>query len=138
MMTSYQRPSLARLEEAEVTARELYRIAEMTPSDINMAQIYDHFTPFVLMALEGYGFAAPGGAPELLQEGHLELNGQMPLNTHGGHLGEGYLHGFGHIVEGVRQLRGTAVNQVNGITNCLVTSGTGVPTSGLILVKEAY
>jgi acetyl-CoA acetyltransferase len=138
MMTSYQRESLVHLEEAEATARELYRQAEMTPSDIKMAQIYDHFTPFVLMALEAYGFAAPGEAAKLFREGRVEMDGDLPLNTHGGHLGEGYLHGFGHIVEAVRQLRGTAVNQVAGVTNTLVTSGTGVPTSGLILAEEAY
>ena len=136
MMTSYQRKSLAKLEEAEATARELYRQAEMTPADIGMAQVYDHFTPFVLMALEAYGFAGPGEAPRLFREGRVELDGDLPLNTHGGHLGEGYLHGFGHIVEAVRQLRGTAVNQVPGVKTCLVTSGTGVPTSGLILAAE--
>ena len=138
MMTSYQRRSLSKLEEAEATARELYRQAEMTPADIGMAQIYDHFTPFVLMALEAYGFAGPGEAPKLFREGRVELDGDLPLNTHGGHLGEGYLHGFGHIVEATRQLRGTAVNQVPGVKSCLVTSGTGVPTSGLILTAEAY
>ena len=138
MMTSYQRHTLVRLEEAEAVAGELYRSAEMTPADVRMVQIYDHFTPFVLMALEAYGFAKPGKAPELLREGKLELDGAMPMNTHGGHLGEGYLHGFGHIVEAVRQLRGTAVNQVARVDNCLVTSGTGVPTSGLILSKDAY
>jgi 17-hydroxy-3-oxo-4-pregnene-20-carboxyl-CoA lyase len=138
MMTSYQRKSLTRLEEAEATARELYRIADMTPDDIRMVQVYDHFTPLVLMALEAYGFAPPGRAPGLLREGRLELDGSMPMNTHGGHLGEGYLHGFGHIVEAVRQLRGAAVNQVPDVMNCLVTSGTGVPTSGLILSKDSY
>jgi acetyl-CoA acetyltransferase len=138
MMTSYQRKSLVHLEEAEATAKEIYRQAEMTPADIKMAQIYDHFTPFVLMALEAYGFAKPGEGRDLFHSGRVEIDGDLPLNTHGGHLGEGYLHGFGHIVEAVRQLRGTAVNQVAGVTNALVTSGTGVPTSGLILSKEAY
>ena len=136
MMTSYQRKSLARLEEAESTAKELYRVAELEPNDIDVAEIYDHFTPMVLMALEAYGFAELGKAPELFREGRLELDGDMPMNTHGGHLGEGYLHGFGHIVEGVRQIRGTAVNQAKGARTCLVTSGTGVPTSGIILAKE--
>ena len=136
MMTSYQRKSLARLEEAESTAKELYRVAELEPKDIDVAEIYDHFTPMVLMALEAYGFAELGKAPELFREGRLELDGDMPMNTHGGHLGEGYLHGFGHIVEGVRQIRGTAVNQAKGARTCLVTSGTGVPTSGIILAKE--
>jgi len=138
MMTSYQRKSLTRLEEAEATARELYRVAELTPKDIDVAEIYDHFTPLVLMALEAYGFAEPGKAPTLFRDGSLELNGRMPLNTHGGHLGEGYLHGFGHIVEAVRQLRGTAANQARDPKTVLVTSGTGVPTSGVILSKEAY
>jgi acetyl-CoA acetyltransferase len=90
------------------------------------------------MALEAYGFAKPGEGRDLFRSGRVEMDGDLPLNTHGGHLGEGYLHGFGHIVEAVRQLRGTAVNQLAGVTNTLVTSGTGVPTSGLILSKEAY
>ncbi len=138
MMTSYQRTSLARLEESEATAAQLYPMAELTPQDIDVAQIYDPFTPMVLMQLEAYGFAEPGQAPRLFHEGRLELDGGMPMNTHGGHLGEGYLHGFGHIVEGVRQIRGTAVNQVPDVKTCLVTSGVGVPTSAIILSKEAY
>jgi len=138
MMTSYQRADITRLEEAEATARELYRVAGLGPGDIDVAEIYDHFTPMVLMALEAYGFAPRGRAPDLFREGRLELDGAMPLNTHGGHLGEGYLHGFGHIVEAVRQLRGTAANQVPKARTCLVTSGTGVPTSGLILCQEPY
>jgi acetyl-CoA acetyltransferase len=138
MMTSYQRRNIARLEEAEATGRELYRVAELRPRDIDVAEIYDHFTPMVLMALEAYGFARPGEATKLVRSGALELDGAMPLNTHGGHLGEGYLHGYGHIVEGVRQIRGTAVNQASNVKTCLVTSGTGVPTSGIILSREAY
>jgi len=138
MMTSYQRKSLARLEESEATAREIFRQAELAPRDIDVAEIYDPFTPMVLMQLEAYGFAQPGRAPDLFREGRLELDGAMPMNTHGGHLGEGYLHGFGHIVEGVRQIRGTAVNQVRDVQTCLVTSGVGVPTSAVILSKEPY
>ena len=92
----------------------------------------------VLMQLEAYGFAKPGEAHKLLNDGRLELDGDLPMNTHGGHLGEGYLHGFGHIVEGVRQVRGTGVNQVRDAKTCLVTSGVGVPTSAVILSKEPY
>ncbi len=138
MMTSYQRESLARLEESEATAKEIYTIAELGPNDIDVAEIYDPFTPMVLMQLEAYGFAEPGKSPALFHDGRLELDGDLPFNTHGGHLGEGYLHGFGHIVEGVRQIRGTAVNQVADVKTCLVTSGVGVPTSGIILSKEPY
>jgi acetyl-CoA acetyltransferase len=139
MMTSYQRDDLARIEEADATAAELYRVAELTPDDIDVVELYDHFTPMVLMQLESYGFAKRGEAPKLFESGALELDGKWPLNTHGSHLGDGYLHGFSHIVEGVRQLRGTAVNQVaSSPKTALITSGTAVPTSGLILSKEAY
>jgi hypothetical protein len=57
----------------------------------------------------------------------------LPVNTHGGQLGEAYLHGMNGIAEGVRQVRGTAVNQIPGAGRVLVTAGTGVPTSGLVL-----
>jgi hypothetical protein len=61
------------------------------------------------------------------------------MNTHGSHLGDGYLHGFSHIVEGVRQIRGAAPNQVQrDVGTVLVTSGVGVPTSALVLSREAY
>ncbi len=138
MMTSYQRKSLARLEESEATAAVIYPLAELTPKDMDVIEIYDPFTPMVLMQLEAYGFAELGKSPELFLDGRLELDGETPFNTHGGHLGEGYLHGFGHIVEGVRQIRGTAVNQVDDVKTCLVTAGVGVPTSAIILSKEAY
>ncbi len=139
MMMSYQRPSLSRLEEADAAAQDVYRMAELTPKDIETAQVYDHFTPMVLMSLESFGFAERGNAPDLFREGALEPDGEMPLNTHGGHLGDGYLHGMSHIIEGVRQIRGTANNQLARMPKtALVTSGTAVPTSALILSKEAY
>lgn len=58
------------------------------------------------------------------------------MNTHGGQLGEAYLHGMNGIAEGVRQLRGSSVNQVAGASHVLVTAGTGVPTSGLVLSAD--
>jgi acetyl-CoA acetyltransferase len=89
--------------------------------------LYDHFTPFVLMQLEEFGFCKPGEAADFVAEERL------PLNTHGGQLGEAYLHGMNGVAEAVRQLRGTSVNQIPGARRTLVTAGTGVPTSGLIL-----
>ena len=59
--------------------------------------------------------------------------GRLPINTNGGQLGEAYIHGMNGIAEGVRQIRGTSVNQVDGTEHVLVTAGTGVPTSGLVL-----
>lgn len=69
----------------------------------------------------------------LHQNGALEMGGKLPINTHGGQLGEAYIHGMNGIAEAVRQVRGTSVNQVDNVANVLVTAGTGVPTSGLIL-----
>jgi acetyl-CoA acetyltransferase len=139
MMTSYQRESLARLEESEAAAAVLYELAELGPNDIDVIEIYDPFTPMVLLQLEAYGFAAPGASAALFHDGSLELDGRWPMNTHGSHLGDGYLHGFSHIVEGVRQIRGAAPNQVQReVGTVLVTSGVGVPTSALVLSREAY
>ncbi|MGA1649876.1 MAG: thiolase C-terminal domain-containing protein, partial [Ilumatobacteraceae bacterium] len=90
-------------------------------------------TPLVLPQLEEFGFCAPGEAKDFIADGAIELGGRLPINTHGGQLGEAYLHGMNGIAEGVRQVRGTSLNQVDSVENVLVTAGTGVPTSGLVL-----
>jgi acetyl-CoA acetyltransferase len=97
------------------------------------AIIYDHFGPAVLPALEAAGFCAPGEAKDFIKGGAIEVGGRLPVNTHGGQVGEAYMHGMNGIAEAVRQVRGTAVNQVAGLQHILVTSGGGVPTSGLVL-----
>jgi acetyl-CoA acetyltransferase len=126
-MTSFYRDELTGLPEMGVVARQLWRTSGLTPTDIDVGILYDHFTPFVLMQLEEFGFCKPGEAADFVAEGRL------PLNTHGGQLGEAYLHGMNGVAEAVRQLRGTSVNQIPGAGRTLVTAGTGVPTSGLIL-----
>jgi acetyl-CoA acetyltransferase len=87
----------------------------------------------VLAQLEEFGFCGPGEAKDFVAGGGIELGGRLPVNTHGGQLGEAYLHGMNGIAEGVRQLRGTSINQVDGAEHVLVTGGTGVPTSALML-----
>ncbi|MFB7586672.1 lipid-transfer protein [Streptomyces sp. NPDC056169] len=126
-MTSFYRDELTGLPEMGVVARQLWRTAGLAPDDIDVAILYDHFTPFVLMQLEEFGFCGPGEAADFVAADAI------PLNTHGGQLGEAYLHGMNGIAEAVRQLRGTSVNQIPGAARTLVTAGTGVPTSGLIL-----
>ncbi|AJF66254.1 lipid-transfer protein [Streptomyces vietnamensis] len=126
-MTSFYRDELTGLPEMGVVARQLWRTSGLTPSEIDVGILYDHFTPFVLMQLEEFGFCGPGEAADFVAAGAL------PLNTHGGQLGEAYLHGMNGIAEAVRQIRGTSVNQMPGAARTLVTAGTGVPTSGLIL-----
>jgi acetyl-CoA acetyltransferase len=133
MMTSYYREDITGIPEMGLVARQLFETAELGPEDIQTAILYDHFTPFVLAQLEEFGFCKPGEAKDFIREGRIEIGGALPINTHGGQLGEAYIHGMNGITEGVRQVRGTAINQVPGVENVLVTAGTGVPTSGLIL-----
>jgi acetyl-CoA acetyltransferase len=133
MMTSYYRATIAGLPEAGVVARQLWEMSGLRPADVQTAILYDHFTPFVLVQLEEFGFCGCGEAKDFVRDGNLELGGRLPVNPHGGQLGEAYIHGMNGIAEAVRQIRGTAVNQIAGAEHVLVTAGTGVPTSGLIL-----
>ena len=134
IMTSYYRDDIG-IPEMGVVGRELWRQSGLTPTDMPMAILYDHFTPYVLMQLEELGFCGRGEAPGFIADGAIEVGGRLPLNTHGGQLGEAYLHGMNGIAEAVRQIRGTSVNPVEAAasSHVLVTAGTGVPTSGLIL-----
>jgi acetyl-CoA acetyltransferase len=89
--------------------------------------IYDAFSPILLMQLEALGFCGFGEAKEFVADGHLGPKGQLPCNTNGGLIGEGYIHGLNLTTEAVRQLRGTAVNQLDEPRTALVTaSRTGV------------
>ena len=133
VMTSFYREELPCLPELGVVAAQLWRQSGYTPQDVRTAVLYDHFTPYVLMQLEALGFCARGAARHLVADGGIELGGRLPVNPHGGQLGEAYIHGMNGVAEAVRQVRGTAVNQVAGNGPVLVTAGTGVPTSGLIL-----
>jgi acetyl-CoA acetyltransferase len=133
VMTSYYRDDLTGLPEMGVVGRQLWAQAGIGPTDIRTAVLYDHFTPYVLMQLEELGFCPRGEARHFIAGGAIELGGRLPVNPHGGQLGEAYIHGMNGIAEGVRQIRGSAVNQVAGDGPVLVTAGTGVPTSGLIL-----
>ncbi len=133
-MLSYNREDIAIAEETAACARALFQMAGVTPADIDVAEIYDHFTPAVIMALEGFGFCGTGEGGPFVEGGRLEWpDGDLPLNTHGGNLSEAYIHGFTHIVEGVRQIRRTSTSQVPDAELVLVSSGNLVPTSALIL-----
>jgi acetyl-CoA acetyltransferase len=135
MMRSFYRDSLVGLPEMGTCARQIWEDSGLTPNDVAAAVIYDHFTPFVLPQLEEFGFCGRGEAKDFIKDGAIEIGGRLPINTHGGQLGEAYLHGMNGVAEGVRQVRGTSVNQVDGAEHVLVTGGTGVPTSALMLGK---
>jgi acetyl-CoA acetyltransferase len=132
-VTNYYADDITALPEVNAMAKDLWTQSGLSPDDMQAAILYDHFTPFVLTQLEEFGFCAPGEAKEFVRDGNLELDGKLPANTNGGQLAEAYIHGMNGVAEGVRQIRGTSVNQVDNVEHVLVTAGTGVPTSGLIL-----
>jgi acetyl-CoA acetyltransferase len=118
-------------------ARLLWELAEVTPADVDVAQLYDAFSPLVPLSLEGYGFCARGEGLAFCEDGALRADGgRLPTNTSGGGMSEAYVHGFNLVVEGARQVRGESTNQVDGAEVSLVTSGEGVPTSALLLVAD--
>jgi acetyl-CoA acetyltransferase len=116
-------------------ARRLYEMAGITPADVDVALLYDHFSPMVIMQLEDYGFAPIGEGGPFVAEGNIRWpHGSIPVNTHGGNLSEAYIIGMTHVREAVEQLRGTAVNQVEGAEIALVTGGpAALPVSGTLL-----
>jgi acetyl-CoA acetyltransferase len=119
-------------------ARDLYASAGVTPADIDVAQIYDHFSGMVLMALEEYGFCDVGASGEFVEQGNIAWpHGRLPINTSGGQLSEAYVHGLNVAIEGVRQMRGESTSQVADARLCLVTGGLGVsPTSAIIIGSD--
>lgn len=135
MMRSFFRPSITGIPEMALCARQLWEQSGLSAADIQAAILYDHFTPLVLPQIEEFGFCKRGEAKDFIADGAIELGGRLPINTHGGQLGEAYIHGMNGIAEAVRLVRGTSVNQVDGTENVIVTAGTAVPTSALILQK---
>jgi acetyl-CoA acetyltransferase len=112
---------------ARPIAERLYATAGVGPSEIEFAELYDCFTYNVLSQIEGYGFSEPGGVPEMLRDGRFDRSGgTLPINTHGGLLSEGYLHGLNHVYEAVQQIRGEAAHrQVSRHDVALVTGQLG-------------
>lgn len=136
MMTNYYRDCITDLPEMNLVAKQLYAQSGIGPDDIQTAVIYDHFTPLVLPQLEAFGFCGKGQAKDFIREGQHAKGGRLPINPHGGQLGEAYIHGMNGVAEAVRQIRGSAANPIGNVENVLVTGGTGVPTSGLILATD--
>ncbi len=119
------------------TARRLWARAGLGPRDIDVAQFYDCFTITVLLQFEDYGFCARGESGPFAASGAITAGGSLPINTDGGNMSGGYIHGLNHIVEGTRQMRGTADVQIPGAATCLVTSGPAGHSSALILRRDA-
>jgi acetyl-CoA acetyltransferase len=111
---------------AALVAPRLYSMAGVGPGDIDVAELYDAFSISVLLQLEDYGFCAKGESGPLVASGATARGGALPVNTHGGFMSEGYVHGLNHLCEAVEQLRGIAgVRQVPGCEVALSTSQPG-------------
>jgi len=124
--------------ESTVIAKHLFRDAGITQADIDVLFVYDHFTPLVLMALEDYGFCKRGEGKDFVGDGSRLRwpDGDLPMNTSGGNLSHGYMHGMQNNIEAVRQLRGTARCQVKDAEFAFVAAGNAVPTSAMILRRD--
>jgi len=116
-------------------AKRMFEMAGITPKDVDVALLYDHFAPMVVMQLEDYGFCGIGEGGPFVESGAIRYGtGSIPVNTHGGNLSEAYIIGMTHIREAVEQLRGTAINQVKDAEIALCTGGpAGLPVSGTLL-----
>jgi acetyl-CoA acetyltransferase len=101
-------------------------MAGIAPQDLDAAMIYDAFSPHVYMGLEALNICKEGGAKDFVASGAIARGGSLPVNTNGGLIGEAYLHGMNLITEAVRQVRGTAVNQVEDAKVVSMSSGTNV------------
>ena len=131
IMYEYYRPDSAAYPEAGALGAHLFEAAGLTPDDIDVAMIYENFSPFVFLQLEAYGFCGPGEAKDFIAEGNIDIDGRLPVNTNGGLLGEAYIHGVNLVIEAVRQVRGTAANQVKDVEHAMM----GVGRSGMILAR---
>jgi acetyl-CoA acetyltransferase len=120
-------------------APQLYAMAGVKPSEVDVVQSYENFTGGVLMSLVEHGFFAAGEANAFLKpENLIAPTGKLPLNTSGGNLAECYMHGLELQVEAVRQLRGQSTAQVPDADVSMVISGPMVtPVSSMILGTEA-
>lgn len=120
-------------------AQEVFRMADLGPSDIGSVQAYENFTGGVVMALAEHGFFRAEEANDFMQPEHLLApDGRLPLNTSGGNLAECYMHGFELVIEAVRQVRGQSTAQAKRHDTSLVIGGPLVsPVSSLIVGSEA-
>ncbi|MDH4074623.1 MAG: acetyl-CoA acetyltransferase [Acidimicrobiia bacterium] len=122
----------------DLVARQLWNRAGVKPADVPVAQFYENFTGPVLMAIAEMGFCEPGEINDFVANGGIQLGGRLPINTSGGNLAEAYIHGFGCVVEAVRQMRGSSTCQVEGADLSLVVAGPGfAPGSAVLFGRDS-
>ncbi len=128
------------MEGGRSSSKLTWERSGFTPKDVDVAQIYDGFSASVIYGLESYGFCKEGEALDFIQDGRMELDGELPINTFGGSLSTGRIHGLWHIIEGVLQASGRAgERQVKDVNVSFVgASAPVVQGTTFIFVKEPY
>lgn len=120
-------------------ARMMWARTDFKPKDVTTAHLYDGFTYLTMFWLEALGFCDEGGSGAFIEGGQrIALDGELPLNTNGGQLSEGRLHGLGHLHEAVLQLRGQAgARQVDDVKVSVVGNGGG-NIGGAVLLRRDH
>lgn len=133
MMTNFYLDDMAGVPEGAAMAKELFAQSGLNTKHLSAAMFYDHFSPAIPIQMEEWGICGRGEAKELVKDGYISRGGTLPVNTHGGMIGEAYLHGVNGILEAVRQIRGQSCNQIEDPEHILVTAGAGIPSGAAIL-----
>ena len=125
------------MESEQLLAKNLWEASGFQPKDIDQPNVYDGFSPFVYFWLENLGFCKEGEAFEFIQNGRIELGGACPLNTAGGNLGVGRMHGMPHVSEAVQQIQGRCgPRQVKNAEVTLAVVGAPNMAGGLVFCKN--
>jgi acetyl-CoA acetyltransferase len=137
------RPSWEQWEDlttmpAHTSAAHMWSRTDLQPADVDIAELYDGFSWLTMSWLEAFGFCGHGESGPFIEDGtRIALDGELPVNTHGGQLSAGRLHGYGYIHEAVLQLRGEAgARQVAGRPEVAVVSNGGGPLAGCMLLTR--
>jgi acetyl-CoA acetyltransferase len=118
-------------------AGPLWKSAGLGPEDVDLAELYDCFTGVLAMNLEGLGLVGRGEAGNFAKEGHTSLGGKLPVNTNGGLLSEGYLHGMNTVTEAVWQMQGLCGERQVGKADVVAVCSGGLNSgSAMVLTKD--
>jgi len=138
----YGRPSWDQYEDmtstmAQGVAKQMWSRTDLKPADVDVAELYDGFSIITLAWIEALGFCAQGEGGAFIEGGQrIARTGELPINTHGGQLSEGRLHGFGHVYEAVAQLRGEAGERQIPNAEVIVAANGGGPIAGAMLLTR--